>query len=590
MIHKIWASDNRFKPVEFSSGLNIILAERDLNSSNKDTRNGAGKTTLLNIIHFCLGADLSRLKLPKDDLQDWHFYISMDLCGTKVIAKRSISNSKIVEIDTVMSDLPIHPETDSNGISFYKNDDWKKLLGICLFNLKDDVNAKYKPSFRGLVSYFTRRGVDAYTDPFKSFGNQKSYDLQINNAFLLGLNWVHASEAQELRDKESAAKALNSAIKAGIMATQGELEAERVRLDRELIHEMTSIKTFKVHPQYKELQEKANQLTAEIHELANDALLQKRKLERYEKSTNEERIPDIISVDRLFSEAGIHFAENIKRSLEEAKEFHTAIIRNRRLFLESEISELKNALLANQDKIEVASDKRAELLKLLETHGALEEFSVLQERLIEKKTQLEVITSKISNIREMAQNIKEIKVARLELETKVLRDYEQNRIEWEKAVELFNENSQALYDEPGNLIINTTDTGYKLDVEIQRSSSEGVGKMKIFCYDLMLLELMAQRNGINFLFHDSSIFDGVDSRQRALALMHANKKASEKGFQYICALNSDLVPYDDFTPDFQMGKYVKLVLNDQSAEDSLLGFHFELNLTAKRGIIDGSKG
>lgn len=582
MIHKIWASDKRFKPVEFTSGLNIILAERDLNSSQKDTRNGAGKTTLLNILHFCLGADLSRLNMPKDDLQDWYFCISIDLLGKQIVAKRSIANAKIVEVESITAGFPIQPESDSNGILFYKNDDWKKLLGICLFNLKEETEQKYKPSFRGLVSYFTRRGIDAYTDPFKYFRNQKTYDLQIHNAFLLGLNWVQASQAQELRDKESATKALSSAIKTRLMATQGELEAERVRLEHDVKQEMASIATFKVHPQYKELQEKANQLTSEIHELTNNALLIKRKLERYKKSITEEKTPDTRSVEHLFSEAGIHLAENLKRSLDEAKKFHIAIVKNRKLFLQSEVSELQNSLNVSQEKIETSTNARADLLRLLETHGALEEFSILQEHLIQKKSQLESIVSKIKSIRDMAQHRKDIKSTKLELETRLQRDYEQNRSEWEKAVVLFNKNTLSLYGEPGNLIINTTENGYKFGVEIQKSSSEGVGKMKIFCYDLMLVELMTQRNGINFLFHDSSIFDGVDSRQRALALMHASNKSSENGYQYICALNSDMVPHDDFAPNFKIEDYTRLTLSDQSAEDSLLGFHFEISKKEKK--------
>ncbi len=581
MIHKIWANDKRFKPVEFSAGLNVILAERTLESGNKDTRNGAGKTTLLNIIHFCLGADLHRLSLPKDDLQDWAFYISLDLCGKIFSAKRTIANAKIIEVDTDIPGLPIAPEEDWQGILFYKNDDWKNLLGNCLFKIREESTAKYTPSFRSLVSYFTRRGADAYTDPFKHFRSQQTYDLQVNNAYLLGLSWLHASEAQEIREKESATQALSSAIKAGIVASQGELEAERVRIERELKQESDAIKSFNVHPQYKELQEQADRLTGEMHDLTNKALLLRRKQERYEKTVAEEKTPDTSSVEKLFSEVGIYFADNIKRSLEEAKGFHKAIVQNRKHFLETEIVQLKNALSSNEENIEATSGKRAELLQLLETHGALEEFSVLQERVVEKKGQLEVIRNKISNIREMAQHKKEIKASKIELETKLQRDYEQDRTEWEKAVVLFNENSQALYDEPGNLIINTTDNGYKLDVEIHKSSSEGIGKMKIFCYDLMLVELMNQRSGIDFLFHDSSIFDGVDSRQRALALMHANRKALENKFQYICALNSDMIPSDDFDERFIIGEFVRLTLKDQKPEDAILGFHFELSKKKK---------
>ncbi len=97
--------------------------------------------------------------------------------------------------------------------------------------------------------------------------------------------------------------------------------------------------------------------------------------------------------------------------------------------------------------------------------------------------------------------------------------------------------------------------------------------MKIFCYDLMLVELLTQRGGISFLFQDSSIDDGVDSRQRSLALIYADRKAKETKFQYICAKNSDMIPNEDFIID----DYVRLILKDQKTKDSTLGFHFELS-------------
>lgn len=61
MISRIYANDTRFKPVKFEKGLNVILADRKQDSDEKDSRNGIGKTTLINILHFCLGSDLSRI-------------------------------------------------------------------------------------------------------------------------------------------------------------------------------------------------------------------------------------------------------------------------------------------------------------------------------------------------------------------------------------------------------------------------------------------------------------------------------------------------------------------------------------------------
>lgn len=90
----------------------------------------------------------------------------------------------------------------------------------------------------------------------------------------------------------------------------------------------------------------------------------------------------------------------------------------------------------------------------------------------------------------------------------------------------------------------------------------------------MLVNLFAERGKINFLFHDSTIFDGVDSRQTAHALEHAHQKAMESGFQYICAFNSDMLPTSDFSKDFNIQKFVRLTLNDQDPKDSLMGFRF----------------
>ncbi len=577
MIKKIYASDKRFKAVEFRKGLNIILAERTEGSGEKDTRNGAGKTTLIDVIHFCLGAEAKKLGLPLADIEEWEFYIDIIICGKSITAKRSIKKSNYIIVNGDIVGLPVLAEKDDDsGDSFYKNDDWKKLLGLCFFNLRDGLKPKYKPTFRSLISYFIRRGVDAYSRTFTPFRNQKTFDLQVNNAYLLGLNWEHASEAQEIRDRSSALKALNTAVKSGIISSQGELEAERVRLERVIAEETKAIDTFKVLPQYKKLQDKANSLTTNIHQNSNNLLVLRRKLTRYEESITAEIPPEQNSVEKLYAEAGVLFAESIKKTLDEAKAFHASVVENRKKFLQTEIAEIRHQMARVENDISASTEERANLMRLLQTHGALEEFSLLQAKLVEKRERLETIKTKLAELKNISNEQKEIKTRKLELDTKLQRDYELSRTNWEKAVALFNESSLALYNEPGNLIINTTENGYEFDVEIQRSSSEGVGKMKVFCYDMMLVELSAEKGGIDFLIHDSTIYDSVDSRQRAHALQYAHERAEEHGFQYICAMNSDMVPYEDFCENFDPNQYVRLMLGDKEPTDSLMGFHFEL--------------
>jgi uncharacterized protein YydD (DUF2326 family) len=126
------------------------------------------------------------------------------------------------------------------------------------------------------------------------------------------------------------------------------------------------------------------------------------------------------------------------------------------------------------------------------------------------------------------------------------------------------------------LIIDVGDTGYKYRVDIERSGSEGIEKMKIFCFDLAVLQMQMQtRQGIDFLIHDTSMYDSVDARQRALALERAHKVTSDLGGQYICTMNSDMVPTEDFPEGFDFQSHVRLTLSDATSSGSLLGIRFE---------------
>ena len=577
MIRQIYASDKRFKRITFDEGLNIILAERSPKSGKKGTRNGAGKTTLIHVIHFCLGADLSRLSLPVEEITNWAFYIEIDICNELITAQRSIDDPNNIFIKGRYESLPIKPQKDDDSEKyFYNNDTWKKLLGLCLFDINKQTGTKYNPTFRGLISYFIRRNIDAYNDPFSYFRNQQKYAIQIYNSFLLGLNWALASDLQEIKEKEKIARSFSNAIKAGFISTLGDFEAERVRFEKEIKKDSDAIANFKVHPQYKELHEKADQLTSTIHSLSNQLLIVRRKRERYEESVKTEKVPDHRSVESLYEEAGLLFPDTVKKTLNEAKAFHKSIVLNRKNFLQAELTQINNQADSIENEIKTLTDKRSSLMQLLQTHGALEEFTLLQERLLEKKNNLDSIKRKISDIKEASRKKKEIKASKIEIETKSQRDYEQSRPSWEKAIELFNDNTYALYDEPGDLIINVTENGYDFDVHIQKSGSEGVGKMKIFCYDLTLVDLWTQKRKIDFLIHDSTIYDGVDSRQRALALIGAKNKAEKSGFQYICALNSDNIPHDDLEEDFDINQHIRLKLSDKDPSESLFGFHFEI--------------
>ena len=583
MIHGVSANQPSFQRVRLTTGMNVILAERTEASTQKDTRNGLGKSTLVEIIDFCLGANAVKGRgLVIEPLQGWAFTLDITLAGNRVEVTRSVDATQRVVVSGSTDGWIEQPvEDDSTGQRVLRLTAWRTVLGWALFGLvAAELTHKYKPSFRSLISYSIRRGPDAFSDPFRHARQQQPWDVQVNAGYLLGVNWEYAAQWQEIKDKEKALKALGDAIKSGAMegalGSIGELDAECIRLESLVEEEQRALDSFRVHPQYENIQQEADRLTKEIHALSNENVVDQRRLTRYRESVSQEGPPSDEAVDRLYAESGLVFPDAVRRTLAEAKRFHSQVVDNRRSFLETEIRRLEQALSDRSERIKSVTEMRAAQLSVLRTHGALQELTTLQQNHTATRGQLERVQARVSELRDLTSRRREQKVAKTELARTASTDHEERRVRWSIPVKLFNDNSQALYKRPGKLVIDIGESGFKYDVEINRAGSEGVGKMKIFCFDLMLLQLSAQSaTRPRFLIHDSILFDGVDSRQRALALEQANAAAVAEGCQYICTMNSDMVPHDDFTPDFGFDECVRLTLTDRTPAGSLLGFRYE---------------
>jgi len=573
-----------FRTVEFKKGFNVILADRTRISSERDSRNGLGKTTLVEIINFCFGSSPQRRDVLKsEELKNWTFTVDLILNGKKISVSRNTSNPSKVYLEGDLPDCPIEPQLDEEKKAYFMRiEDWRKALGYLIFNLPLSIYEKrYTPTFRSLISYFMRKGTGAFNEPFKHYSQQKEWDIQVNNAYLLGLNWEYASQFQILKDQKNTLRGLRKAAKEGLLlgyvGTLGELEAEKVRLQGEIEKLRGQLKSFKIHPQYAEIEKEADELTREIHKITNELVIIKKILNNYQENLKIEKEVSLESIEKIYKEVGVWFSEKLKKRIEEVKKFHIQIVENRKTYLESEVNRLKSKIEHYQHKIEDLSDRRAKLLKILETHGALEEYRKLNERLINLQQQLEDILNRIDNLKKFETGLSELKIKREELFQKTRQDLEERGVIIEKAIRLFNQNSEFLYSEPGILSIDVTPNGYKFNVEIKRARSQGVSRMKVFCYDLMLIQL--RDNEIDkpgFLIHDSTIFDGVDERQIARAMELAAKEALRLGFQYICLINSDKVPYNEFSEEFRrlFEESIRIRLTDDRPDGGLLGIRF----------------
>ncbi|QQZ09620.1 DUF2326 domain-containing protein [Heyndrickxia vini] len=574
MIKAIYANKECFKRVELEQGFNIILADKTDESTEKDSRNGAGKSTLIEIIHFCLGSTPKKGEtLKHDSLTDWIFFIDMILGKTEITVSRKVNDPGKIYLQGELDKLNLSFKKDKQNKNYITVKDWTTVLGHLMFGINlEERQLKYSPSFRGLISYFIRRKKGAFLNPFTHFPQQKEWDIQVSNAYLLNLNWEYASKWQLIKDQEKILDQLKQASNAGLVkgiigGTIGELEGQKVTLSFQAEEFKKQLDSFKVHPHYKKIEERADKLTSLIHQDTNDNISDRKLITFYEKNLEEEENQKNMIIS-IFEEAEIHFPELIKKQLNEVEEFHDQVVKNRREFLKLEIERLTSAIHERDERIKKYSEERANNLLLLNDFGALEEYTKLQQKYLEQISKINEIENAIDNIKRFEKGKSSLKIEKELLQQDARNDYFERLDQRTKAIQLFNENSQALYSEPGVLLIDITETGFKFNVHINKAGSEGIEHMKVFCYDLMLSQLWSVSlctPGI--LIHDSGIFDPVDERQVRSALELAKKESIGHGFQYICLLNSDkIVMNEELTP------YVRLRLTDNSEDGGILGF------------------
>jgi uncharacterized protein YydD (DUF2326 family) len=336
-----------------------------------------------------------------------------------------------------------------------------------------------------------------------------------------------------------------------------------------------------VHPEYDRIEEQASALTRQIHELANQNVTDGRLLEHYRRSVSEES--GTADTDRAnktleeaYREAGVVLPDLVKKRLDDVKQFHHALVRGRRDFLSTEVERLEREIVKRKQEIVELDGHRASFMQVLETHGALAEYNRLQALRQEAQNKLAEVGRRIKQLKELDQGRSQLKIELETLRQKTRQDLEDRSSAKEKAISLFNANSEALYDAPGNLIIEVGKNGYHFEVEIQRTGATGIENMKVFCYDLTLTQLWTEKpNHPGLLLHDSPMFDGVDERQKAAAWARAKAESERLGFQYICMVNTDDIPEKDVMGGLDMRdpSLIRATLTDQP-DGCLLGIRF----------------
>lgn len=578
MLHKIYSDLPSFKQVEFHEGLNLILAEKDDKSSEGKTRNGAGKSSLVELINALLGSDLRKgniLKAP--DLLYNRFGLELALSGETVTLERCGDTSSTIFVKSMPDNFM--PLTESDGEKYISNSEWTAVLGREIFNISDAARQiKSGPSFRSLFSYYARspKGFDT---PEKTFSQQSTCSVQVALTYLLKLNWKIAREFEDIRQKDKLIKALKQAANDGslkeIMGSASELKTDILLKKTKVSALRNSISEFRVLPEYQSKEARVAELSKILSSLSAADTTDKEWLAQLERIIEEESEPDKSKVSKLFQEAEFELPELIARRFDEVSAFHDSIVSNRREHLKQEIDEINTRIgLRLEEKISL-DNERSEIMRLLQSHGALEQYMQLQNMLSKLDAEIELLSKKVDATANLEEKKSDLKIDRHKLQKRMRIDHAERDKAISEAIIAFADFSTQLYDESGKFTIDPTNNGPKFEFDIPGKKSTGKSKMQIFCFDMTLMKLWANEpNRPDFLIHDSAMFDGVDERQIAKALIIGSTMAIEYGFQYIVTMNSDDMPDMSMYPDFKLENHrVKLNITD-SETGGLFGIRF----------------
>ena len=573
MIHKIFSDLPSFKnQLELRAGLNVLLAQKTVSATKKQTRNRAGKSSFVEIVDFLMGAKPDPKSIFRTQAlgESW-FGIEFDLGGKPAKAERT------GKLRTAMQ-VSIPPDARTT----LSVEAWRDHLSESMFGLHTLERAGARPpSFRSLFSYFARRqSSNGFTTPEKHAEMQQIGDQQMALMFLLGLDWQIARDWQAVRDREKTLKELKKAAGVGalgpIIGKAAELRTELTLKEARVKKMHEDISGFQVLPEYRELERESATLTRQLNELTNANTIDLIAVRDLENALTSELPPQLEDLQTLYEEAGVMLPGLVSQRYEDVKSFHESVVRNRRDYLSSELEAAKLRVGARDLSKFKLDGRRVEIMGVLKSHGALDQYVKLQSELSRHESELESLRQRFETAEQLQSEKNELQIERNKLTIRLQRDFVERKECLSEAILAFEETSRQLYEAAGSMTIDDSDpNGPAFQFIMQGNRSKGIKNMQIFCFDMMLMRICAKRKiGPGFLIHDSHLFDGVDGRQVISALHVGAEISKELGFQYIVTMNEDDA-FKEKIDGFDLNDYVLPTrLTDASDDGGLFGIRF----------------
>jgi len=424
-------------------------------------------------------------------------------------------------------------------------DKFNKEMGSLCFSIPNDISVL---SFRSLIPFFIRPKREFYIDCKIPGKSGTDYHILLKNAFLLGLDITLVQKKFEIKKEQDRIKQLennfkNDSLLRDFFTGNKDVSLTLVDLDDRIKRLDDDLNAFKVAEDYYEVQKEADKVEKEAFTLNNKIIMLQNNIDNIDKSLTITPDMNKESVRAVYNESQIHFPDALVKTLNNLEGFYENLISNRKKRLLEQQNKLKLEIAEKKEGAEKLRAKLDKLLQYLGEHRAIDLFIKLGNESAELKMERDNLkkyqTLQASYKTKQRQTEKERillnentdqYLSKIESETTALRDY-------------FRTLAKIFY--PKSIVGLTIETNegenqlqFTIDPKIESDDSDGINHVKIFCYDLTIL-FKGQNHKINFIFHDSRLFDGTDERQKTEMFRIMNRYFSKSGKQYIATVNQN---------------------------------------------------
>ena len=579
-----------FGPIDFASGLNVVMAEIRLpENKDKDTHN-LGKTTLGTMLDFGFlsGRDAKFFLFRHfERFKDFIFFLEIELADASFLTVR-----RGVEEATKIS-FKKH-EARRQDFSSLADSGWdhfelpferaREMLDSLL-----DWRSLKPWSYRKVIGYLLR-SQDDYRDVFQlnKFASAHA-DWKPFLAHILGFNAeiveAHYKKEEELSEKQTTVQTIMNEL-GGSVEDLSKIEGLLLLKQKEAEKKQKLLDAFDFRAQDK------NQTKLVVDEI--DTRIAELNAERYSLNQNRKKIlasleddqilfsPD--EAERLFREAGVLFKDQIKKDFQQLISFNKAITDERRGYLQEERVEIETRLKDLNAELNTLGKKRSDMLAFLSSTDVFSKYKQVSDDLVTLRADIQSLERQrgfLARLQQLRTDIRTINEEREHLQTQIEQDVEQQNSDTKSLFStiriFFSEIVEEVINRKALLSVSPNREGH-LDFRVEildesgNSTSADRGhtyrKLLSIAFDMALLRSHLDQKFPRFVYHDG-VFESLDDRKKEnlLAVIHAY---AELGIQSVITLiDSDLPPRTEKEGPVFSSDEIALTLHDETEQGRL---------------------